>query len=231
VGSTVIVFYVGATGVAVLCFVVGFLLGKSNLKSKIEQALAEAHGAFDTREFAMRQQLDEAFAEVARLRPLAEEYGRVQNRLRAEQSQYDQMKAKFDATLRGGSVEEPGKDAASNQKTAAPAESADEAVQKLLMSLEVTMNGSDERPRTSSEPPSVIEKQPPVVTEQRPVARVQSKAVVQPPPAPRPQPDAIVEAQPKTEPKAPKAPEPVGPAVDEWQEFARSLANLTRRNQ
>lgn len=226
------VFYVGATGVALLCFIVGFFLGKSNLKSKIEKALEEGHGALDAREFTMRQQLEDAMAEAARLRPLAQEYSRVQDRLRAEQSQYDQMKAEFDASLKGSAGGESRKSAAtSDQPRTAPAPvSADEAVQKLMKSLELTFKESGEQPQASSEPSSVIE-QPPMVKEEPPTPQVQPEAIIELPSAPPVQPKPIIAVQPKIEPKIPQPSAPTAPVEDEWQEFARSLADLTRRNQ
>lgn len=229
--STMMLFYVGAAGAALVCFVVGFLLGKSNLKSKVEHALEEGRGALDAREFAMRQQLEDALSEAARLRPLAQDYDRVQDRLRAEQSQYNQMKADFDASLKSGPAAESGKSAPkTEQKMAPPPVSADEAVQKLMQSLELTMKGPGEPNQAPSQSAPVIEKQSPVVTEQPPAPRVQTRAVDEPPPTPRVQPKPIVDVQPKIEPKASKPVELGAPAEDEWQEFARSLADLTRRN-
>jgi hypothetical protein len=247
-GSTQIVLVVAAIVVAVVCFAAGFLYGRSNLKARIEQALEDGHGGLDFREFAIRQQLDEAVAEVARLRPLAEEYGRVQDRLKREQAQYDQMKTEFDATLKAGTAgaSGPGESATVPQE-AAPV-SADEAIQKLLKSLEQTVQEPDEQPLAPIEPPRAIEKQPPAVApsvaaapvvaprvEPAPASSLPATPRVQPP-APRvPRPAASNPPKPaglsKPEPKAPQKTETTGPAVDEWQEFARSLADLTRRNQ
>jgi len=251
-GRTEIVLIVSAILVAIVCFVVGFLLGRSNLKARIEQALEDGHGGLDFREFAIRQQLDEAVAEVARLRPLAEEYGRVQDRLRREQAQYDQMKRDFDSTLKAGAGgSEPG-EAASVPQEAAPV-SADEAIQKLLKSLEQTLHEPEQQLEDPEPlpvaPPPAIEKQPPAVAPQS-VVPVQSSAPrVQPasaspaltprvqPPTPRVQRPAATPpsrlaaaAAPKPDAKTSQKPESGPPAVDEWQEFARSLADLTRRN-
>jgi len=256
-GSTAIVFSVVGTVVALVCLLVGFLWGRSNLKARVEQALEDGHGGLDFREFAIRQQLDEAVAEVARLRPLAEEYGRVQERLRREQAQYDQMKTDFDASLKAAGQES---DSRGSDQVAAPAPvSADEAIQKLLKSLELTLNEPEEQAQAPVEPlqarvepPPAIEKQaavvatpPPAPREEPPVPRVQpAAAAAQPavhraqPSAPRvqrpaatAQPNPAVASSRKPEPKAPQKPESAAPGVDEWQEFARSLADLTRRNQ
>jgi hypothetical protein len=261
-GRTEIVLIVAAVVVAIVCFAVGFLYGRSNLKARIEQALEDGHGGLDFREFAIRQQLDEAVAEVARLRPLAEEYGRVQERLRREQAQYEQMKTDFDATLKGvaGADSGPGERPRTPQEQAPV--SADEAIQKLLKSLEQTLQEPETQPHTPVEPapsvvkqPAAITPQPPMVAAQPSVATAQTtiagarppvpRAAAQPasapaapaaapraqrPPASTPKP--VNGAHPKPEAKAPQQkPDSPSPGVDEWQEFARSLADLTRRNQ
>lgn len=132
-GSHTITYAAVALAIAVISLLVGFFWGRSDLKSKIEIALEKASVALDAREFAMRQQLDEAFAQVARLRPLAEELGAVQERLKREQSKYERMKAEFNATVQGAAAELPANE---SQSELHPTESADEAIQKLLQSLE-----------------------------------------------------------------------------------------------
>jgi hypothetical protein len=247
-----------ALGVGLACLLAGFLWGRSNLKAKVEQAVEEGHSALDAREFAMRQQVDEAIAEIARLRPMAEELGRVQDRLKLEQSKYERMKAEFDATLKGGAAEdsvEQEPPVSTPQLTMTP-ESADEAIQKLLQSLEA-LNQPDTEPNHGNGEPAV-----PAASEHRPA--VEPVVVAQARPVtPPPSPQAAVPARPippssppvqrtetprtipgkpvSTQPAKPKPPEvkapvqkekePAGQPVDEWQEFARSLEALTGRKE
>lgn len=246
-GSTTTIYAVVALAVALVCLLAGFLWGRSNLKSKLEQAIEQEHVALDAREFAMREQLDEAIAENARLRPLAEDLGRLQDRLRQEQSKYQQMKTDFE-TIRRGDAEEPATQHLAVPEPEPVLESADEAVQKLLKSLEATMTESGDQPQVVVESRLAIEEQPTVVIEPPPVVQEQLRAIPQQPIVPRVQ-SAVPPKQP-TEPRVqPTVPppqpairvdetrkkEPVTvqstdlPVVDEWQEFARSLADLTKR--
>ena len=193
-GSTMISYAVVALGVGLACLLAGFLWGRSNLKGKVEQAVEENHSALDAREFAMRRQVDDAMAEIARLRPLAEELGRVQDRLKLEQSKYERMKADFDATLGGaadGSAEQEAP-LASPQLTMTP-ESADEAIQKLLQSLE-TLNLPENLPNPVNGEPAI-----PAVSEPRPAVE---PVVVAPvlPVTPPPPPQAAVPARPVAPP-------------------------------
>lgn len=262
-GSTTISYAVIAVAVGLACLLAGFLWGRSNLKSRVEQAVEEGAVSLDAREFAMRQQLDEAIGEVARLRPLAEELGRVQDRLKLEQSKYEGMKADFDATLRGGAGEEEIEPEIPlpAPEPPAPQESADEAIQRLLQSLEtlspndvpldvekiepavpevlegvpaakpvaiadqrhpIAPQSSPEPPKSSPEPPRLNEIRPTSQSTPQPVPS-EAKAPVSLP-QPRPVPGETKAPIPSPQPKP-------GETVDEWQEFARSLAALTGRKQ
>lgn len=239
-GSTTTSYAVIALAVGLACLLAGFLWGRSNLKSKVEQVVEEGAASLDAREFAMRQQLDEAIAEIARLRPLAEELGRVQDRLKLEQSKYDGMKADFDAAMRGGTSEQAAEQEIAPQSPdpPPPPESADEAIQKLLQSLE-TLSPPDLQPdSTIVQVPEVFEPAP----EREPVEMPDSPQVAAAPPEPsqlEPEPPQLIEPRPLPEPatkplpaqaKTPvQTPQAKPDAVDEWQEFARSLAALTGR--
>lgn len=132
-GSHAISYAVVALAIAAACLFAGFVWGRSNVKAQIEYAVEKEHVALDAREFAMRTQLEDAIAEVARLRPLAEELSRVQKRLEREQAKYVQMKAEFNSAM-GITPESSLADA--EAELPAADESADEAIQKLLQSLE-----------------------------------------------------------------------------------------------
>lgn len=240
-GSATISYAVVALAVGLACLLAGFFWGRSNLKSRVEQAVEQEHTSLDAREFAMRQQVDEAIAEIARLRPLAEELARVQDRLKQEQAKYERMKADFDSTLYGDALENSEQQEvppAPPQATVTP-ESADEAIQKLLQSLE---NLSPQVDPTSGESQPAVPEAPEPAPVREAVA--EPRQVAAPVNAPEPpkssQPSKASESRPKPPsppqavPAAAKAPvsspQPKpGDAVDEWQEFARSLAALTDR--
>lgn len=216
-GSTAIISGGIALVVALVCLLVGRSWGRSGVQSQVEEAVKNEQVSSDTREFAMRQQLDEAIAEIARLRPLAEEFGQIQERLRREQSQLNQMKADFDATMRGDSAGEPEEVASRIEKPAPRAESADEAIQRLLKSLERTLSEPDQHPQDSPARLAVMEQTPSVAPE---LSAWPDQPDAQPP---------ALNPDEKNEPGAPSAAKPSHRAADEWQEFARSLADLTQR--
>jgi len=136
-GSHAITYAVVALAIAAVCLIAGFVWGRSNVRAQIEQAVEKEHVALDAREFAMRTQLEDAIAEISKLRPLAEELGRVQKRLEREQAKYAQMKGEFNSLM--GIAPQPAPEDASNLDLQTPqaSESAEEAIQKLLQSLEV----------------------------------------------------------------------------------------------
>jgi hypothetical protein len=249
-GSTTISYAVLALAVGIPCLLAGFFWGRSNLKSNVEKAVEQEHVSLDAREFAMRQQLDEAITEIARLRPLAEELASVRERLEQEQTRYHRMKADFDAALNGGTVAETEaqEGPAPPPQPAMTPQSADEAIQKLLQSLETI--GADGIPATSdTNEPEVSELRPETVpvAPPEPIQVVNRPRPVEPPKAveiPKPKPEAPQSSRPHSSPPGPikAAPGPVaakppvqseppktGETVDEWQEFARSLAALTGR--
>jgi hypothetical protein len=146
-GSSAITYAVVALAIAAGCLIAGFLWGRSNLKAQLEDAVEKEHVALDAREFAMRTQLEDAIAEIAKLRPLAEELSRVQKRLEREQLKYTQMRAEFNSTM--GLVPEPAGNSDPDPAQSQVEESADQAIQKLLQSLEVFNDPnvpSDEKP-------------------------------------------------------------------------------------
>jgi hypothetical protein len=148
-GSHAITYAVVALAIAAICLFSGFQWGRSNVRAQIEQAVEKEHVSLDAREFAMRTQLEDAIAEVAKLRPLAEELGRVQKRLEREQAKYAQMKAEFNASMGIQAEPSPQESLDTDAEPAQTRESADEAIQKLLQSLEV-LNNPDVPAQTES---------------------------------------------------------------------------------
>jgi hypothetical protein len=148
-GSHAVTYAVVALAIAVACLIAGFLWGRSNVRAQIEDAVEKEHVALDAREFAMRTQLEDAIAENAKLRPLAEELGRVQKRLEQEQAKYACMKSDFNASYRAAQTN-PSPEADEPSPADAPA-SADEAIHKLLQSLEVFNAPETDKPVPSKE--------------------------------------------------------------------------------
>ena len=198
-GSHATIYAAVALAVALACLFAGFFWGRSNVKAQIERAVEKEHIALDSREFAMRTQVEDAVAEVARLRPMAEELTRVQKRLEREQAKYQQMKAEFNASMGIASAE--GSESVTPAQPAMTPESADEAIQKLLQSLEVFNDPNAPAvleelpaPQIPAAPPST----PPVST---PIPVVAT-------PAPAPAPPRAAAATPVLQPASPESPRP-----------------------
>jgi hypothetical protein len=195
-----------ATGLACLFF--GYLWGRSNVKSRVEDALDQARISADAREFALRQQLDEKMVENAEFRARTEQRPRLQEQL--EQVKLEQMHGSASG---GAAAEELGNAAratpelSGQKQEATPAiDSTEKTIQNFLKSIEEKLKQPGEPPivtqnSTKPVPPRLPEEEPPAVTQQ----------------SPRPAPPELPSVEPLPTPK------------DEWQEFAASLAALTRR--
>ncbi|WP_348264877.1 hypothetical protein P8935_10145 [Telmatobacter sp. DSM 110680] len=72
-GHTAILIGAAALGIALICLFAGYLWGRSNVRSQIEDALDKVRVSADAREFALREQLDEKMLEVVNLRARADE--------------------------------------------------------------------------------------------------------------------------------------------------------------
>ena len=190
-----------ALAIALVCLLAGYFWGRSNVRAQVEQAIEKEHVALDMREFTMRQQLEEAIAENARLRPLAEELGQVQKRLKREQAEYARMKSEFNAATSGAAPETTAQEPIQAPEPPPPPESADLAIQKLLQSLEA-FNEPDAKP-------PLIEK-----TEKRdasaPTVNAAVPTAVKPTPAPPPV-QVAETRRPAVLPPAPTPPRPSQP--------------------
>ncbi|MBS1804822.1 MAG: hypothetical protein JST28_15780 [Acidobacteria bacterium] len=216
-GSHAITYAVVALAIAVTCLFAGFSWGRSNVRAQIEDAVEKEHVALDAREFAMRTQLEDAIAELAKLRPEAEELGRVQKRLEREQTKYRQMKAEFNAAT--GAPKALDEDPEAEVEAAPPAVSADEAIQKLMQSLEVFNAPNDGGAASASEPEPTPVKQvaptppvaPPVVAAATPPKAPEPPRTM-PPPVPSVPHRVPAQSRPQqSPPPAPRMPEPVAP--------------------
>jgi len=221
-GSHAITYAVVALAVAVVCLIAGFSWGRSNVRAQIENAVEKEHVALDAREFAMRTQLEDAIAEVAKLRPSAEELVRVQKRLEREQSKYQQMKAEFNAATGISSSSEENSEL--EAPPVLPDASADEAIQKLLQSLEAFNAPGAETPAPLPEPKTIAPVVPAV-----PAPLVPAAAVPKPQPPVRP---ALIPETPRPA-EPPKAairpPQPAPPAPASAQPPVRPVPTEPRK--
>jgi hypothetical protein len=199
-----------AVGIALTCLVVGRMWGLSNLKSQVENALQAAHKTADAREFTLREQLEEKLAEVARLQPVAEELKRLQKQLQREKPK---QQIKQDSAAVATSDADSSEDAV---ETTPPVQSADLAIQKLLQSLESTLQEPEQQSTSAPAPEenkvaaiqAAVEPEPVTVAAPRPTLQPSPPAV---PPAP-PRSPAMPPAEPRQAPRpASAAAAPVTP--------------------
>jgi hypothetical protein len=226
-GSHAITYAVVALAVAVVCLIAGFSWGRSNVRAQIENAVEKEHVALDAREFAMRTQLEDAIAELAKLRPSAEELVRVQKRLEREQSKYQQMKAEFNAATGISSSSEENSEL--EAPPVLPDASADEAIQKLLQSLEAFNAPGAETPAPLPEPKTIAPVVPAVPAPLVPAPVVPAAAVPKPQPPVRP---ALIPETPRPA-EPPKAairpPQPAPPAPASAQPPVRPVPTEPRK--
>ena len=197
-GSHAVTYAVVALAIAAVCLVAGFLWGRSNVRAQIEHAVEKEHVALDAREFAMRTQLEDAIAENARLRPLAEELARLQKRLEQEQGKYARMKAEFGSSF--GAVESKSEEPDEPAQVEAPP-SADEAIHKLLQSLEAFNAPNAEKPASAM--PASVAPDPATVA---PAAAETAPSI--PSVQPTPKPLAVPEFRPASSGRAADSPQP-----------------------
>ncbi len=251
-GHTAVMIAAVSVATAIICLCVGYFLGYKNVRMRVEDALKKERISADAREYTLRQQLEDKMAETAELRARVEEFSRSQGPL--EQLKRRQIKESAERTRNASqsSQELP----LPAEEVAPVIVSADERIQNLLKSIEDKSKQSpDESPiqplQPTENPPTQANKtpepirkpavEPPVVS----VPAVSSKAkpipasavpakVVQTPVVPAPAksaPAKLAAVAPSRVASTPTAPTPATstPAVkDEWQEFAASLATLTR---
>jgi hypothetical protein len=244
-GSTVILVGAVALGTGLVCLFCGFLWGRSNVRSQIEDALDQSRISADAREYSVREELDEKMVELAELRARAEELPRLRQQI--EQLQSERMRGSSNGIA---NTYAPGNNTEFEQKPPekappAPApESADKAIQNLLKSIEERMKQTEEDPRAIPQqratPPvtKFAVEIPPTITQlsskPAPAAPPVAKPAPAAPPVAKaaPAPPAVKPAAAPPAVKAAPAPPTVKPAAaakDEWQEFAASLAALKSR--
>ena len=95
--------------VAVAVFLFGLWLGwrqsRAGAKAQLDEALANERKIAEAREVGLREQLAAANAEIAGLKPKAEELAAVKQRLEDEEKRYAQMKEDIDAAFKGAAAD------------------------------------------------------------------------------------------------------------------------------
>ncbi len=240
---------------AFIGLLLGFLWGRSNVKTQIADALDKARASTDAREFDLMEQLSNKMLEINGLHARVEELPRLQ-----EPPAQPKLEQVHSSVGNGASAEELGNTVRATQKlpwqkkeAARPIDSTDKTIQNLLKSMEEKLKQPEGELRVvtqqSTPPPSptptklpaeeprvVAQKvtAPPTPTTTLPAE--EPRVVTQrstPPPAPTTKlpaerPSAVTRQSPKPPTKSPTAGPPPA-AKDEWQEFAASLEALTRR--
>lgn len=185
-GASAIVIGAVALASGLICLFLGYMWGRSNVRSQVESALDQARVSADAREFALREQLEEMMVELSKFRARAEESpARLHEPPAQSKSQRVQGSASGAAT-----AEEPGEAVQATQKLpwqkhqptpapAPPVESTDKTIQNLLKSMEEKLKQPEAAPRPvpqqTTPPPRPA---PPVEA-----PRVVPQKVAPPPPA------------------------------------------------
>ncbi|HZP04507.1 MAG TPA: DNA recombination protein RmuC [Terracidiphilus sp.] len=143
----------------VAIFLLGLWLGSRQGKSGMEQAVNGERKLAEAREAGIQAQLESVKAELAALKPKAEELTRVQEQLKNEQTKYAQMKADLDAVFKGVAADalrantesflilarqELGGQAQEAKNTL---EAKEQAIKNLLDPLDKTLKSLDEQTR------------------------------------------------------------------------------------
>jgi hypothetical protein len=228
-GSSVILVGAVALGTGLICLICGYLWGRSNVRSQIEDALDKARVSADAREFSVREELDDKMLELAELRASAEEVSRLREQVEQLKSERTRssVAGRAGAHANGNNTQYEQMPVEKVQSQPPPPESADKAIQNLLKSIEERMKQTEEPPRDASEksaPPAAKKfavEIPPTVTQ------LSGKPAHAELPVAKPAPAELRAAKPA--PAELRAAKPAPAVKDEWQEFAASLDAL--RNQ
>jgi hypothetical protein len=222
-GSSFIVVGAVALGTGLVSLICGYLWGRSNVRSQIEDALDKARISADAREFSVREELDDRILELAELRARAEEIPR----LRAQLEQLTLERERGFASGRSAAYAPLQQQPPEKPQQPVPApESTDKTIQKLLKSLEERMM------QTEDDPPAAIQEsaKPPAkrFAVEIPPAVTQLTAKLAPAELPVAKPAPAESRAAKLAPKESRAAKPAPAAKDEWQEFAASLDALRK---
>lgn len=158
-GSTAILFAVVAVVIALICLFLGSRFERSGARARFDDALAGERKLAETRESALREQLQAAKTEADALKPKAEELARVEEQLKGEREKYAQMKADLDTAFKSAAADALrantqsflalAKQELGGQNTAADQNLAkkEEAIRNLLDPLKETLGKLDTQAR------------------------------------------------------------------------------------
>jgi len=226
-GHTAILIGAAALGIALICLFAGYLWGRSNVRSQIEDALDKVRVSADAREFALREQLDDKMFELGELRARADEAQVLKEQLAQLQSSH--LQDSHDADSRFELPEQPAEiilEHSHNVGSIAavadnPIQSFSHPREKMPQPLSVNHDaqGETNRPPAARFPTSFS------TTFSSPGA---SPEPVKPKPDQVAKPAAVQPA--KIQPVKPARPPAVKPVSavnnDDWDEFAKSLEAL-----
>ena len=226
-GHTAILIGAAALGIALLCLFAGYLWGRSNVRSQIEDALDKVRISADAREFALREQLDDKMFELGELRARADEAQVMKEQLAQLQSSH--LQDSHDPHSHFELPEQPAEIIPEHSHTVGSvAAVAEDPIQSFF------------HPNRQKPQPLSANDDAPVETNRPPAARFPasfSSTFTAPDDSPEPvKPKPVQPAKPAAvqpgkiqpvQPARPLAVKPV-PAVnnDDWDEFAKSLEAL-----
>ncbi len=235
-----------------VCLLCGYLWGRSNVKSQVEDAVDLVRRSADAREFDLREQLDQKMLEISRMQETSQSRARTEGRPRSqkqpEQGELEQINASAASGAAAGESGRTKKHSAAKQEPAPVVDATETTIQNLLKSMEEKLKQPEETsPAVAQEipkppPPKLPAAPPPAVIQQspRPAAPQSSydpsRAVTQkiatpaPPKLPATQPAVATQASTRPSPAKPPATNQRPAAKDEWQEFAASLEALKRQS-
>jgi hypothetical protein len=222
--------------VGLLC---GFLLGRSKARAQVEEALDKARASFDAREFDLMEQLSNKMVEISELRARAEGLAPLQEQLEKLKSQQMRSSAGRGPAELGNTTQSTSTLSEQKANATPVVESTDKTIQNYLKSIEEKLKQPPEESQVVAQkiPPPLPAPPPPAppppakLPPAAPPVAAQKSAPPPAPPAKRPaeQPRATTPPIPKPPPAKSPAAAPPPAAKDEWQEFAASLAALTRQ--
>lgn len=217
-GNSIILVGAVALGTGLICLVCGYIWGRSNVRSQIEDALDKARVSADAREFSVREELDDKMLELAELRASAEEVPRLREQVEQLKSERTgRSSGRLTAHANGNNTQYEQAPAEKVEPPPPPPESADKAIENLLKSIEDRMKQTEEAPRDAAEKIATHPVKKFAVEIPPTVTQLRSKPAPSELPVAKPAAAELRVAKP-------------APAVkDEWQEFAASLDALRNR--
>jgi DNA recombination protein RmuC len=104
-GSTSVFTALAAVAIFLLGLWVGARQARTAARASLNDAVANERKLAETRESGLREQLGAAAAQIAELKPKAEELARVEEQLKGEQAKYAQMKADLDSAFKSAAAD------------------------------------------------------------------------------------------------------------------------------